>query len=167
MTRRLAPVGTEHRLVVVLGAIVVAALGLGAGSAYALWTTSGSGSGSGTTGSLAAVTVAATVGGDAPGSDLLPGGPAADVILRVSNPNAYAVSLVSVSGNGTISADGAHPGCTVTGVTFADQPGLSVTIGASGTTLVHLAGAAGMSAASSNGCQGATFSIPVSITVHR
>jgi hypothetical protein len=70
-----------------------------------------------------------------------------------------------VTGSGTITADAAHPGCTTTGVTFADQAGLNTAIAGSGTTLVHLPGAAAMSTASSNGCQGATFSIPVSISV--
>jgi len=89
------------------------------------------------------------------------------VILRVNNPNAYTVTLVSVSGNGTITPDGGHAGCTTTGVSFTNQTGLSTTIGASGTTLVHLSTAAGMATTSSSGCQGATFSIPVSITVHK
>ena len=40
-------------------------------------------------------------------------------------------------------------------------------INASATTLVHLAGAAGMGTNSDAGCQGATFNIPVSITVHK
>jgi len=113
------------------------------------------------------VTVSAIVGGDTVGSMLVPGG-TADVILRVNNPNTAAVTLVSVTGGpGSITADGGHPGCTTTGVTFTNQPSLSVAIAGSGTTLVHLAGAASMGAASSDGCQGATFFIPVSITVHQ
>jgi D-arabinose 1-dehydrogenase-like Zn-dependent alcohol dehydrogenase len=63
--------------------------------------------------------------------------------------------------------DGGHAGCTTTGVTFTNQTGFSSTIGASGTTLVHLPNAASMDATSSSGCQGATFSIPVSITAHK
>jgi hypothetical protein len=89
------------------------------------------------------------------------------VILRVNNPNAYAVTLVSVSGNGTITPDASHSACTTTGVTFSNQSGLSSAIGASGTTLVDLPGAAAMGTASSNGCQGAAFSIPVSVTVQK
>jgi hypothetical protein len=112
------------------------------------------------------VTVAAFVGGDSPSSNLFPGG-SADVILRVSNPNAYIVTLVSVSGNGTITPDGSHAGCTTTGVSFINQTGLNATIAASGTTLVDLPSAAAMGITSSNTCQGATFSIPVSITVQK
>jgi hypothetical protein len=110
------------------------------------------------------VTVAAATG--TPSTPLLPGG-TGDVILNVNNPNAYAVTLVSVSGNGTITADGGHSGCTTTGVTFNNQSGLTINIPASTTTAVDLPGAASMSTASLSACQGATFSIPVSITVHK
>jgi hypothetical protein len=120
-----------------------------------------------TTGSIQPVTVAALTGGDAPSSSLRPGA-SADVVLRIQNVNPFPVTLVSVEGGpASITADLAHPGCTTTGVTFTDQTGLSVPIAASGTTLVHLPGAAAMSTASSNGCQGATFSIPVTTTVRR
>jgi hypothetical protein len=157
---------TRLGLAVLIGAFTALAMGFGAGGAYAYWTSSGSGSGSGTTGTLQAVTVAAFVGGDTPTTAIVPGG-SADVILRVSNPNAYAVTLISVSGNGTIAPDAGHTGCTTTGVTFTNQTGLTTAIAAAGTTLVDLPAAAAMGSTSSNGCQGATFSIPVSITVHK
>lgn len=147
-------------LPVAAGAVTILAL-----PAIAYWTSGGGGSGSGTTGQLQPVTVAAFVGGDATSSFLIPGG-SADVILRLSNPNAFAVTLVSVTGNGTIVPDGAHAACTTTGVTFTDQTAPTVNIPA-GSTLVDLPAAASMSVASSNGCQGATFGIPVSVTVHR
>jgi hypothetical protein len=153
-------------LLLVLGGTVALVLSLSGGVAEAFWSSAGSGSGSAPTGTLQPVTVAALVGGDTPSSTLFPGG-SADVILRVNNPNAYALTLVSVSGNGTITPDGSHPSCTTTGVSFTNQTGLSSTIAASGTTLVHLSTAASMAGTSSNGCQGATFSIPVSITVHK
>jgi hypothetical protein len=157
---------TRLGLAVLIGTIATLAMGFGAGGAYAYWTSTGSGSGSGSAGTLQAVTVAAFVGGDTPAATIFPGG-SADVILRVSNPNAFAVTLISVSGNGTIAPDAGHAGCTTTGVTFTNQTGLSSAIGASGTTLVDLPAAAAMGITSSNGCQGATFSIPVSITVHK
>jgi hypothetical protein len=102
-----------------------------------------------------------------PGTPLLPGG-SGDVTLEVTNPSAFDATLVSVAGAaGTITADSGHPGCTTTGVTFTDQTGLSTDIPADSTTDIDLPGAASMSAASSPGCQGATFSIPVTITVQQ
>ena len=96
---------------------------------------------------------------------LQPGG-SADVILRITNPNDFAVTLSSVTANGTITASGGLGACTTTGVSFGGVSGLSTPIAEDATTLVHLQGAATMSSASSSGCQGATFSIPVSIAVH-
>lgn len=140
---------------------------LGAGAAFAYFTTTGSGNGSAGTATLQNVTVAALVGGDAPASKLLPGR-SADVILRVSNPNDFPVTLVSVTGGpGAITASGGAGACTVTGVSFVNQPSVSFTIAASGTTLVDLANAAEMDSTSQTGCQGATFAIPVTTTVHK
>jgi hypothetical protein len=143
---------------------LVAMLATG-GVAYAYVAANGSGSGSASTGTMQTVTVTAFVGGDTPSSTLYPGGPAADVILRVNNPNSFSVQLFSVSGNGSITPDASHSGCTTTGVTFTPPSSPNITI-AAGSSLLHLSGAAAMSTASLNACQGATFSIPVSLTVH-
>jgi hypothetical protein len=145
--------------------VVLAVVLLCAVTAVAYFVAAGFGHGAGTNGSLQPVTVVAFVGGDTESSSLYPGGPAAEVIVRLNNPNAFSVKLVSVTGNGTILADGGHASCTTTGVTFTNQTGLSIIL-PSGSALVHFPSAASMSTASSNGCQGATFSIPVTVTVH-
>jgi hypothetical protein len=139
-------------------------VGLGSGAAYAYFTASGHGTGSGTTGSMQKVTISSTTA--TPTSKLEPGG-TAEVTLEVTNPNDFSVTLVSVVGSGSIYADSGHPGCTTTGVTFTDQTSLDTTISADATTTVDLPGAAAMSTASSAGCQGATFSIPVTISVEK
>jgi hypothetical protein len=147
--------------------VALLAIVLTAVAAVAYFTSTGSGSGSGTTGALQTVTVAAISGTET--TPLLPGA-SGDVILRVTNPNPYSVTLVNVAGNGTISADGSHtPGCVTTGiVTFSDQTGLTQSIAGNGaTTAVDLPGAAHMSLSAANACQGATFSIQVSVTVHK
>ena len=109
------------------------------------------------------VTVAAAT---TSGTPLLPG-EYGDVTLSVENPNSFPVTLVSASGNGTVSAGSGNPSCTPTGVSFVNQSNLSIDIPKNQTAYpVDLSGAAFMSAAAPNGCQGATFSIPVSITVH-
>jgi hypothetical protein len=145
---------------------VVLAVGLLCGvTALAYFLATGFGVGSGSNGSLQPVTVVALAGGDAENSSLYPGGPAADVIVKLNNPNSLAVTLVSVAGNGTITADGGHASCTTSGVTFTNQTGLSVSL-PPGSTLLHFTSAASMSSAASNGCQGATFNIPVTVTVH-
>jgi hypothetical protein len=150
------------RRFVVLPAVVFVLIS-GATGAWAYYISGGAGAGSGNTSTLQPTIVVAFAGGDAPSTMLYPDGGAADVILRVNNPNSFPVTLVSVTGNGTITAVGNPPGCTTTGVTFADQTSLSLVV-PTGSSLLDLPGAASMSAASSNGCQGASFSIPVTIT---
>lgn len=146
-------------------AAVAAALGAVAGSALGYWTSGGTGSGSTVTGSMQKV-VLAQVTGDSPGTRLLPGS-TGEVILRLSNPNTYAVKLVSVVQSGAIAVAGTG-GCTAVnaGVTFTDQTGLAIIVPA-GSSLVRLPGAAAMSTTSASGCQGATFAVPVTITVQQ
>lgn len=150
------------RLVAMLAVIGVFVLG---GVAWAYFTSSGSGTGTATTGTMSTVTLNAAAG--TPSTPLYPGG-TGDVTLEVNNPNSYAVTVVSVTGGGTISHDAGHSACTTTGVTFTNQNGLSTAIPAGATNFqIHLPGAASMGSSSSTGCQGATFSIPVTITVER
>lgn len=143
----------------ILGSLAIA------GVAHAWVGTHGTGSGSASTSGLQAVTVTALSGGDAPTGALQPGG-TADAILRITNPNPYAVTLVAIAPNGAVAATGGIGTCTTTGVTVVAQSGLHVVLAASATTLVDLPGAASMSTSSSSGCQGATFTLPIAITVH-
>ncbi len=148
-----------------LAVAVVAGVLASAAIAWAYNTATANATGSAHTGTMQTVTVSALVGGDAPNSKLYPGGPATDVILRINNPNSFSVKLFSISGNGTITVDASHSGCTTTGVTFSPPSNPNIALPA-GSSLVHLTGAASMSTGSVNACQGATFSIPVSVVVH-
>lgn len=148
---------------------VVAAVVFAAGGAYAYTSAGGTGSGSGSTGTMLPVTITALTGGDVPGSTLIPGG-TADVILRVSNPNASSIRVYGVAGNGPITADALHPGCVVTGVSFT-APAKPITptpvVEANSSELISLPGAAAMSLASASSCQGAEFRIPVTMTARQ
>ena len=141
----------------------------GGGTAYAYWATTGAGSGAAAAATLQAVTVDAFIAGDSNRTSLVPGG-TADVILRTSNPNAFAVQLYSVAASGPVTADAAHAGCTTTGVSFtapAAPLAPAVTIPAHSSLLVSLPGAASMSTQSPSACQGATFKIPVTVEARR
>ena len=155
-----------HSKALVAAVVTAAGTLLAAATTFAYFTTTGAGGGTGGSSDIQTVTATALVGGDAVASTLRPGGPAADVILRVNNPNAFGVRLVGVTPNGAITADGGHSGCTTTGVSFTSPVGLDVAL-AAGSTLVHLSGAASMSTASLSACQGANFAIPVMISVRR
>jgi hypothetical protein len=144
-----------------LGVPLVVVVLTAAGLVYAAWTTSGSGSGYAKAQSaqaLASVDVSATTT-----ASLYPGA-SGNVQIRLSNPNPYPVRITSVTGSGAVTADAGHASCVTTGVTFADQTGLTADVAANGTTDRTFTGAAQMSNASDNGCQGATFTIPVTLT---
>jgi hypothetical protein len=67
--------------------------------------------------------------------------------------------------NDDITADAGHSGCTTTGVSFTDKTGLSISVPANSVgTDATLTNAASMTNASLNACQGATFTIPVTLT---
>ena len=164
------PNKTPRRLAARTAAATVAlCIATGAGGAYAYWATIGAGSGAATNGTMATVTVEALVAGDGPQGTLVPGG-TADVAVRAFNPNDSAVHVYAIRGNGAATADANHPGCTATGVTFVDPAAPltpAVTIPANSSVLITLPDAAAMSTASSSGCQGATFSLPVTLEARK
>jgi hypothetical protein len=144
----------------IVAAVTVLVLGA-VGLVYAAWTTSGSGSGYAKAGSSQALTTidvsASTTATLYPGAD-------GNVLIKVSNPNNFPVRVTSVTGNGAITADSGHASCATTGVTFTNQMGQTIDIPAGGATQATLTNAAHMSNASDDGCQGATFTIPVTLS---
>lgn len=163
-TRTLSQPGRLARTAAATAALCI--LG-GVGSAYAYWTAAGLGSGSAVNGTMRTVTVDALVPGDTVQTSLVPGG-TADVILRATNPNAHPVTVYGIRGNGTATPDAAHSGCTTTGVTFT-PPTLTqtLTIQANSSVLLTLQGAASMGTSSVSACQGAQFTIPVTLEVRK
>jgi hypothetical protein len=158
----------SHTKKAVVAGVTMLAL-TAAGLVYAAWTTSGSGSGYVKAGS--ALTLS-TVDVSASTTATLYPGTSGDVLLKVSNPNPYAVLVTGASLNGSnseITADSGHSSCTTTGVSFTNQTGLTIEVpaksgGTNGTAQATLSGAASMSNASVDGCQGATFTIPLTLT---
>jgi hypothetical protein len=152
----------NRKLAVAVIAAVMATVGL----VYAAWTTNGAGSAYAKAGTASAI---GTIDVSASTTATLYPGVSGDVLIKLDNPNPYAVTISAVTGTGSITADAGHAGCTTTGVTFTNQTGLSLVIPAkvgavNGTLQTTLTGAASMSNASLNACQGATFTIPVSLT---
>ena len=143
-------------------AALAAALGA-AGIAVAAWLSSGAGRPGVSAGNALAPTTS-TVAGSAVTSGLLVPGTTGTAVLTVTNPNPYRVRVLTIAPNGAATASGGVGTCATTGVTFtAQQPGVTLAAGA-GTTLT-LPGAVAMSTASETGCQGATFIVPVTVTV--
>jgi hypothetical protein len=143
----------------VTGSITLLVLGV-VGFVYAAWTSSGTGSGYAKAGSAQVLT---TVDVSASTAATLYPGVDGDLLIKINNPNPYPVRVTDVTGNGTITADSGHATCVTTGVTFTNQTGKTIDIAASSQTQTTLTGAVHMSNASDNGCQGATFTVPVSL----
>ena len=131
---------------------------------FAAWTSTGSGSAYSKAGSSSALT---TIDVSASTSASLYPGATGDALIKIDNPNNFQVTVTGVSLNGTnadITPDASHSSCTTTGVSFTNQTGLSIVVPANSSTQSTLTGAVAMSNASVNGCQGAVFTIPVSLT---
>jgi len=153
---------------------LLAVLNSGGAGAYAFFTAGGSATGEAVTGELTPVVIQpATTGTLA--STLSPGS-TADLIVTVQNPNAFPVTVLSVEQGGGVTVSGGS-GCTSdpawpgtlgnSGVSVQTTTGLSVPVGAGATVTFHLATAAAMDGTSDSGCQGATFQIPVTVTVQQ
>jgi len=137
-----------------LGAIV-------AGVAVGAWNVTGTGSGYAKAGSATGLTL-----NDASGAtvaDLYPG-VTGSVKLSVTNPNSFPVRVTTVTGTGAITSDKGAACNASTGVTFTNQTGLTLDLAAGATSVFTLSGAAAMSNSSDNACQGAIFTIPVSVS---
>lgn len=140
---------------------IVLGVALAASVAFAAWTATGTGSGytqATTAQALSTVDVSASTT-----AQLYPGG-TSDVKIRISNPNPYPVVVTDVEGSGAITSDKGGACDASTGVSFTDQTGQSIAVAAGSTTNVTFAGAASMTNASDNTCQGAIFTIPVTLS---
>jgi len=142
-----------------IGVALVVVVGGAAGLAFAAWTASGTGSGAAQATSAQAVTYS----NGTTTAQLYPTG-SGDLVISVHNPNAYKIQITDVAGNGTITVDAGHSACNAASVTFTDQHSLTKTVAASTTVDVTLTGAVSMSNAANDSCQGATFTVPVSVT---
>jgi hypothetical protein len=154
------------RTPLLVGAALALAIGLEGGSAYAFFTASGSGSTAATAGTAQAVTVVAANG--TPSSTLSPGG-SADLLVELDDPNSYSVIITSISENGTTVTPVGGSGCTTAnnGVSVPALSGLSITVPSGTNVVVDVPNSVAMSASSASGCQGASFQIPVNLTVQR
>jgi hypothetical protein len=148
----------------VFGAVAALVLGLGAGTAYAYFSGVGSGSGAASVGTAQSVTVVEATGTV---SHLLYPGASGDLLVELDNPNGYSVNIVGITGNGTVSGSGGIGPCSTTGVSVNTNNSLSIPVAPGSDVSVVIPDGVSMDATSDSGCQGATFQVPVTITVHK
>lgn len=146
----------------VVAGIAAVAVGLGSGAAYASWSSSGAGTGMASVGTPSPVTVVTASG--TVSSLLVPGG-SADLLVALNNPNSFPVTITSITQNGTVSGPGGL--CVTTGVSIGPSAVLPVTVPSGTGVVVNVTNGAAMALGSDSACQGASFSIPISVTVRR
>ena len=142
-------------------AVVGLFVGLMAAStiAFAAWTATGSGAGYAKATSAQALTTVNVSASTT--AQLYPGG-TGDVQIKINNPNPYPVRVTAINGSGTITSDKGTACDNSTGVTYTNQSG-SWDVAANTAQAFTLTGAVAMSNASDTTCQGAIFTIPVSL----
>ncbi|MCU1363403.1 MAG: hypothetical protein JWM55_1231, partial [Acidimicrobiaceae bacterium] len=150
------------------GAVVALVVGLGTGTAFAFFTTLGTGSGTASVGTPLSVTVEQATGTV---TNLLYPGASGDLKVTLDNPNSYPVTIVAIQGNGPVAVSSAGIGtCNTTGVAVVTQSGVSIPVASDANppnnpVSVVVSDGVSMDATSDSGCQGATFSVPVLVTV--
>jgi hypothetical protein len=149
----------KRTIVVSLLALLVAVVAVGVG--IGAWSITGTGNGSAKATTASAITL--TDASAFTSADLYPGA-TGNLKLRATNPNPFPVRITAVSGNGTITSDKGAACDASTGVSLANQTGLTLDLAAGATATLTVPNAVSMTNASDNTCQGAVFTVPVSVT---
>jgi hypothetical protein len=131
----------------------------GGGVAYAAWVASGTGTATAKATTAQQLTTEVATAS----ADLYPGA-TGDLRLTISNPNGYPVRVTRVAPNGDVTGSGGTGVCAVPDVTFTEQTGLTLDVPATGSASFTLADSVQMGNNSDDGCQGATFTVPVSMS---
>jgi hypothetical protein len=152
-------ISKKRKFIVIAGVLVLAIVAVGVG--LGAWSLGGSGNGAAKATTASNVTLADATAFTS--ADLYPGA-TGNLKLRVTNPNPFPVRITTVSGNGTITSDKGAACDASTGVTFTNQTGLTLDLAAGATGTLTVPSSVSMTNASDNSCQGAVFTVPVSIT---
>jgi hypothetical protein len=148
----------KARLALALSAILVVAT---TAVTFGSWTVSSS-AGSGYSKAKVASSLTLSDASASTTAQLYPGG-TGDIWIKVTNSNPFAVTVTSVTGAGTITSDKGAACDAATGVTFTNTTGLAQIVGAGATVAFSLAGKVAMSNTSDNTCQGAVFTVPITL----
>jgi hypothetical protein len=143
----------------------VAAIGIGSGAALAAWTVGGSGSGAGAATVANNLTVTALTP-SGPAASLYPGGPAGSVYFQVANPNPFAVTITGLSWGTPTSNNTAACASANVSVDASAPTTVSISIPANATagTAYQISGVLDLAHSAPNGCEGASFTVPVTVT---
>ncbi|MDX3188704.1 hypothetical protein PV458_09895 [Streptomyces sp. MN03-5084-2B] len=149
------------RRVLVVTTVVGATLG--GGIAVAAWTSSGSGAANAKAGTASAPTTG-PVDASAITTGLLYPGIDGNALIRITNPNPYSVKVTDIIANGTATVSGTSGTCAGNTVNWNTKQANTV-LAAGATSTITVTGAVTMVATAPDGCQGAVYSLPVTVTV--
>jgi hypothetical protein len=133
--------------------VLIAAVLLPVATATAYWSAQGAGAGTPGTGSTAMTAEAGSVRGLYPGRS-------STVAVTARNRGSRSFMVHSLTG-GTVSVTGATGSCDATAVSLTPRSGLSSVVPSGGFLVMKLT--VTMSTSAEDGCQGATFSLPVTV----
>jgi hypothetical protein len=155
-----------NKKVIIGVAVATAAVATATGVAVAVWSASGTGPGGAAAGVAQSLTVTAVTPTGA-AANMYPGGPAGTVYFSISNPNPYAVTVTGITWGTPVSNNVTTcPSSNVSIDTNAPKTGLSISIPANGNTGGAIAepGVLDLSHAAPDGCQGVSFTVPLTAT---
>jgi hypothetical protein len=143
----------------IVSMVVVGIVLTGGGIAAAQWSANGNGPGQAKALSAQSLTVTAATGA----ADLYPGFTAGDLFFTITNPNPYPVTFTSMTA-GTITSS--NPGgCPSSNVSVANASGLGLAVAANSTSGTQsIVDVVTMAAGAPDGCQGATFTINLTLS---
>jgi hypothetical protein len=147
-----------NRRTKIAGALAVGVMLLGGGIAGALWSANAGGSGQAKALTATTLTVSAATGA----ADLYPGFTGGDAFFTITNTNPYPVTFASMTAGAVTSSD--PTGCPSSNVSVANGSGLSLAVGASTSAALSIANVVTMVSTAPDGCQGATFSIAMTLS---
>jgi hypothetical protein len=148
----------RKKLFVALVAVAVLAIG---GVAVAAWTASGTGSGRAKALTAVDSTVTEDITASNASPDLYPGFTDGDIFVQVDNPNPYAVTFTSFAA-GTVTSS--VPAC-VAFVSVDDSGAISMSVPANSPAVSRtIPDVVSLDHAAPDACQGATFTIPLTLT---
>ena len=147
-----------------VAAIVVGVALLGTGTSYGYFSgTNAVGHAAGTIGNAPTAVTATT---DTVGTLLYPSGPAGDLAITIVNSGtvAYRVTGIAIDPSRTILSDKVGCSGAGTGISLGTSTSPEIVVPANGSTTARRNGVVSMSNGADNVCQGATFTIPVTLT---
>jgi hypothetical protein len=147
-----------NRKTKITAALIMLAALPGGRVAYAAWSAGGSGGGNAKALTAQSVTVTAATGA----ADLFPGFTQGDVFFTMTNANPYPITFTSMT-PGAITTN--TPTCTIANVSVIPATSLSLNVAANATSpQLSIANVVTMVAGAPDACQGAVFTIALTLT---